>query len=471
MAQYIKQGNLFGRIGSGIGQGLAEQLPKEIERGRLSAGLKELGEQKGLSPFQQFAGLVSAAHEYPQVVQSGAELLKQQQMRDAYKRGRVPGQEYQQQNMQSSPGLQDVNFAQLPGQFPRNGSQQAQQNNQTIPSNQPRQQEALSNPSAASENPLQEKFIPADPWNQGRQEAAINEAFDRGIATTFPEAQAYANSQKDIYERTPAEYRKQLDYKKGVDKEVDERFDQQLATRLQKEGKETFADIPGDLQLKIKKKARNSVATGKMNPEQAAEYYSTKALDLAKDKSIALKIANRDVWDRLLPKKKEETLKSLMHIAKNYADMGAEEDFYNFLKTDNLAGDVLSLSGGAQQGMGLSPGGAAIIQYPRTPKVKSLIKNTKISNKTPSQSTRAFAENLMKEITPQDSFLAVARQMKQQDTNFDEHAFFDYLRENEDQYGSIPRLDREVSNGVSDFFPNWRDIGLFPALGKAVTND
>lgn len=48
-------GNIFGRIGHGIGKGLSEQLPKEIERSRLSAGLKKLGEKKdqqGLSPFQ-----------------------------------------------------------------------------------------------------------------------------------------------------------------------------------------------------------------------------------------------------------------------------------------------------------------------------------------------------------------------------------------------------------------------------------
>lgn len=467
MAQTIKQGNIFGRIGTGIGQGLAQQLPEEMNRGRLSAGLKNLGEQKDLTPFQQFAALSSIPGITPQMIQSGSELLKQQQLREAYKRGRAPGQEYQQPNTQASPSLGNIESNQPIGQM----GNASQQTGQTVPSNQPRQQEALSNPSAANENPLQQKFIPADPWNQGRQEAAINEAFDRGIATTFPEAQAFANSQKEIYEKAPEEYRKQLDYKKGIDKEVDEKFDKQLETRLQKEGKEAFADISGDLQLKIKKKARNSVATGKMNPEQAAEYYSSKALDLAKDTSRALEIANRDVIDRLHPYKKEENLKNLMHLAENYADMGADEEFYNFLKTDTVNDDVLSFNGGKQKGMGLSPGGAAIIQYPRTKKVKSLIKNTKISNRNPSQSTRAFAQDLFKEMTPRDSFLAISRQMKEQDPNFDEYAFFDYLRENKGEYGSIPRLDREVSNGVSDFFPNWRDIGLFPTFGKAVTND
>ena len=453
-------GNILGRIGKGLGRSLAEQVPKEIERGRLASGLKELNEQKNLSPREYFTQALSIPGliDRPQVVQSLAELSKQQQIRDAYKRERKPGDQNQ-----VFPDLQDVKFAQMNGQPQR--SIQNGQSDQTIPSNQSREEEALLNPPASNENPLNEKFIPPSPWNQLRQEYSINEAVDRGIATTFPEAQAYANSQREIYERAPEEYRKQLDYKKAIDQEVDDRFDKQLSTRLQKEGKETFADIPGDLQLNIKKKARNAVSTGKMTPEQAAEYYSKKALDLAKNKSQALKIANRDVIDRILSHKKEETLKNLMHIAKNYADMGSDEDFYNFLTTDKLSED------GTQQGMGLSPGGAAIIQYPRTEKVKSLIQKTKISPKNSAESTRAFAENLFKVMTPEDSFLAIARQMKQQDPNFDEYSFFDYLRENKDQYGTISRLDREVTNGVSDFFPNWRDIGLFPAFGKAVTND
>lgn len=462
MAQYIKQGNIFGRIGTGFAKGIGEQLPKEVEHQRRRSDLQRLGERADqLDPMQAFIEASGTYGATPQFVQSFGELAKQRQIKNAYKRGSQLSD--QNKNHEFSSKLDQSQFGQIPGKV--NRSIQSTQKDQIIPSNQNREQQALSNEPAANENPLSEKFIPVSPWNQGRNEQAINEAFDRGIATNFPEAQAYANNQKEIYEKAPEEFRKQLDYRKGVDREVDDLFDKQLATRLQKEGKETFTDIPGDLQLNIKKKARNSVATGKMTPEQAAEYFTTKALDLAKSKGVALKIANRDLWDRLAPKKKEETLKNLMHIAENYSEMGSDEDFYNFLTTDKVNDN------GRQEGMGLSPGGAAIIQYKRTPKVKDLIQKTKISSKNPSDSTRDFAQNLFKEITPQDSFLAIARQMKQQDPNFDEYAFFDYLRENKGEYGSIPRLDREVSNGVSDFFPNWRDIGLFPAFGKAVTND
>ncbi|MFA7192394.1 MAG: hypothetical protein WC089_03805 [Candidatus Paceibacterota bacterium] len=83
MVQYIKQGDIFGRIGENLGKGLAEQLPKAVERGRLSAALKDIGERKDQTPFQQFTGLASQASEYPQIVQSGSELLRQQGMLNA----------------------------------------------------------------------------------------------------------------------------------------------------------------------------------------------------------------------------------------------------------------------------------------------------------------------------------------------------------------------------------------------------
>lgn len=83
MAQKIQQASIFGRLGTGIGKGLAEQVPKEIERNRLASGLKALGEQKGLSPFQRFAGAVGVAHEYPQVIQSTERLLGQEAQANA----------------------------------------------------------------------------------------------------------------------------------------------------------------------------------------------------------------------------------------------------------------------------------------------------------------------------------------------------------------------------------------------------
>lgn len=81
----VKQGDLFGRLGSGIGHGANDYLSKELERNRISEGLNKLGEQKDLSPFQRFAGLAGIAPDRPQLIQSGSELLKQESQNQAFK--------------------------------------------------------------------------------------------------------------------------------------------------------------------------------------------------------------------------------------------------------------------------------------------------------------------------------------------------------------------------------------------------
>jgi len=477
MAQMIKQGNIFGRIGSGLGKGLAEQLPKEVERSRLASSLRDIGQNKDLNQFERFAALASAPGSTPQIVHSGTELLKQQQIKEAYRRGSGIGTQRNEQGygveQQGSPNIRDIRFGQFPDQ-PR-----SQNSGETIPTYSSTEDKVRANPGAANENPLEEKFIPPNPWNQNMQESAINEAFDRGIATNFDEANGYANQQKKIYEDAPEAYRKQLEYKRGVDQNVDQLFDKQLQTRLQKEGNETYKDATGDFQLKLKKQARNAVATGKMNEEQAAEFYSNKALELAKAKNRVLEIANRDIWDRITPTRKEENLKNLMHLAKTFSDSDSSQELFDLLRTDTSNKEAIGLqdilpigqASSRQNGLGLSAGGAAIIAFRPSKAESNLIKSTSIGAKNPVQQTKSFAEEVLKNLTPKDSFLSIARNMKQKDPNFDENAFFDYLRDNSERYSSDPRLTLEVSRGVSDFFPNWRDIGLFPVWGKAVTNE
>src|SRR6478752_4229054 len=86
MAQYIKQGDIFGRVGTGFAKGLAEQVPKEIERNRLSSGLKAFEqEHQNLNPMQQLARLSAIPGITPQTIQSFSDLARTNNLANAYR--------------------------------------------------------------------------------------------------------------------------------------------------------------------------------------------------------------------------------------------------------------------------------------------------------------------------------------------------------------------------------------------------
>lgn len=461
MVQVINTGgNLGSRLGAAVGSGIASTLPKEVERMRLSQGLKDLGKMENASPFERFAALAGIPGITPQMIESGAELLKQQRMRKAY--GQSQGSQGQsgQMGQQPQPGqdFRDVQFGQTgeSPMVPASQSQAALQPGST-------EQQALTNPPSAFQHPGDEKYQPALPWNQQMQDSAINEAFDTGKAENLNEAMNYANMQRELYEKAPEKERARLNYNREIDQNTEELFRNELEQRLQKKGEKTFEDVPGELQLSLIKKAQNDVATGKMTPKQASEFYSQSALDLVKSFNIAKKNANPDILDMVNPKKKLERMKSLQVTADQFEKLGAGDYYYNFLT--NKGKDEQ----GNNLGMGLSPGMAAMIQYPISQSVEKIISEAKFPTfgyDNIQKETNRIADEVLNNMTPNDSILSIARQLKDRQPSFDETAFFDYIRANPNKWNFNPRLTREVQTGVSDVLPNWGDIFLIPANMK-----
>jgi hypothetical protein len=80
----VSQGSLAGRLGSGLGQGLADQIPKEVDRYRLSQGLKQFEkESANLTPFQQATKLMSIPGIGAEHIYALQPLLQQQKARQA----------------------------------------------------------------------------------------------------------------------------------------------------------------------------------------------------------------------------------------------------------------------------------------------------------------------------------------------------------------------------------------------------
>ena len=475
MAQYIKNANIWGRIGSGVGKGLAEQVPKEIERSRLASGLKAISEKKGLTPFQQFAEFASTPGITPQIIQSGSDLLKNQSIRDAY-RG---------ENQQGSGSANPTQSQQFTKdmQVGRNNlgniERSVVQGDSKPSGNDFREEQARSQP-GASENPLQDKYIPKVSWTPEMRDADISRIMDKNPYLTLPEAANISSDNERRYLESPKEYQKQLDYITNRENQAEDILDKQLSTALQKEGNAIYGDLTGDTLLDLKKAMNNDLAIDPtLTPKQAAEKWRLKARDFVESKNQVRVNANRPLFDRLVPLKKEENLKNLSVAQKRYAEMGKEKEFYNILRAENKEpiysrdekGNNVLVSPGSS-GFGASPGGAALIAYPRSPSLKQLIKETNFENvsfQDISGYSRKLAKDFLEKKTSKDSIQAFARSVKDSKKFFDERAFFDYIRDNQDKLTEDQKL--ELQTGISDLTPNWGDLALFPLTGRSILHE
>ena len=85
MVQIIPQSDFGSSFGQGLGHGLSEQIPTEVNRYRLSQGLKNLGQQdlKSSNPFDLLSKLSSVPGMSPEMIQYALPLLQQQMQRNA----------------------------------------------------------------------------------------------------------------------------------------------------------------------------------------------------------------------------------------------------------------------------------------------------------------------------------------------------------------------------------------------------
>jgi len=291
------RGHISGRIGAGIGRGLADQLPKEIERGRLSEGLSKIGKDKNLSPFEQFAQLSSIPGITPQMIQSGSELLKQQGMRDSYRgRGR---QELPQQGPRASQSIRDTQFQ---GGQPNNQPQRKEQN---LPSDyQTEEAAATATPGIIGGSVARPEAQPVAPWTPDRVREEVGNLLDEYPSMTVPEAQAMAKENEQRYLSQPEAQRKlderQIENRNLAYAEFDRQLEETLHARKKGEGgkDETLSKLPGELQAGLKKQMEKDIRDG-MPHDQAASKWVKKASNQVKAKSELDALANQNWIDKL----------------------------------------------------------------------------------------------------------------------------------------------------------------------------
>lgn len=435
MSYEVKQGNIFGRIGSGIGQGLAEQLPKEIERNRLASGLKQFEQDSAnLTPLQTLARLSSIPGITPQMVQSFGELAKNQAIRGAFnannvKESETPSNVKKPSSKPSKPTSSQPNVN--------------VQNDINVSPNE------YGQPQISPNNPLRDEALPLPPWTPERRKEEIAKLFRDFPYLTLPEAQSMA-ADNEARELAQPEAQRAIDtYYKQKQDEATNKFDEILGTKLQKSKDGVYSDITGEMKNNlIRGMERELRENPKASVNDVANKWTEKALNMAKTKSQLNKLANTFGISDIFNKKSLNN--KLKEYQESFAQANNQEEYFNLLKSD----------------FGMSPQGAASIAYPRNKNLKNYLSSIKpLKQYDPSladPNARKQAIDIEKLITSNDSLLAIARDLREKIPFFDQTAFFEQLGEDKDRIGLTEIQKREIQEGVSDMLPNWADLLILP---------
>jgi len=399
MVQILPEGGtVFGRLGKALGEGLSQTLPKEIERGRLSSGLREQAESKETNPLKRYANLmgVPGVSENPQIADQAMQYMQSQQLKDASRSGQPPG-----------------------GQ----SSNQPQGQSQTIsqPSGQPNQ--AMQPPVQRTEDVVQPpKFdrsasnylVPTTAQDIDRQAADLSD--QTGIL--FPQAQQIVQRQdeKRLQAETAYESRAELGRKE---------LGSHVEQVLQKSGDQVFRDLTGEMLGEYQTLVDNDIANG-MSPRQAAVKRGDEVLKLAKTRQQVSTEGAKSAFGSS-PEKGRDMLRN---ARQQYKDMGRLDLYEKDLRTK----------------VGMTPAFAASLAYPPADH-KEMVTDVKASRKKPLESYEKIGQNLNKN----DSLLAIALAINENGGNG--QAFLQKIAADK-AAGRVQLTERQGSELLDTFRPN-----------------
>ena len=420
MSYEVKPGNIFGRLGTGIGKGIAEQAPKEIERLRLQSGLKDVSQKKDLTPFQQFAELSGVPGVTPQMIESGSKLLRQQGVNQALMQG---------------------------------GQNRAEEFLKAVP--QP-EKKPEGTPTLESRSGLEatlEPYIPKS-LEQIQQRAGELLRQNPALYAQDPDKALAAAQQEDQIAQSQS---LALQNKRNLQQGVQTNIRNTLAKQNQNLGSK---NVPGNLYDSIEDKAINAVLPVEQGGEgltelQAIKKYGKELQDADRDYSALDAIGK---WS-MLSRSPAENQRNIRSIRQGFKDRNDLENF-----ADTLIGDN-----------GITPANAYSLAYP-----VSEIKDLKSSiDRLPTVRERVLQEqnvpiqqiqnvpfqaieDLSKKLGKNGSPLAVAEALSKK--GYSPDAWLDYLDKNRRQLDLTERQVRELGKPRS-FYPSLSDLWLFKIGG------
>lgn len=401
MVQIINDENqsIAGSLGRSFGRGLGDQLPKGIERGMLSQGLKNLGQQDfsqkkpleilghlssipGMTPeltnlaYQQIANQRALANPYPEVDEGNAKPTNVNIEKVITPSGL--GQSATKSNYHS---LQDIDLA----------------NSKILNQPTPEQNDALArvilqrNPSLS--------------WDQ---------ALDRATTQNNGKFTAQSNA-LNTYDTTAQ---------------------QRVSQSLQSKGFGDFSKVPGEIQQAIVDRNRVDVINGNKTPAQAAEAARKTSLDIAK--SADKMAASGSVWKNLFrPGIKNVT--DLKAQGKNFIDNGFVEQA---IDTATSSYDMTPMQAAhvfePVKNKSISKEIESINKF-KTPKINFLGSADKEWDKI-NEKYKESIDRIIQSITPEDNLNSIQYQLR--DKGLDVAQFRDRVQDMVDE-GRIELTERQ----------------------------
>lgn len=411
MVQIIEQpGTLAGRIGRGIGEGLKEQLPKEVERSRLSEGLEKIASDKNLTPLQQLSKLYSL----PGGAEAAGTVLPffERQQRRLGMKARAEGEKP------------------IPGQTPSGSAKPTATGAQAISTEQEpeveQKKELLPSGFAPSSEIARYKKNILQPATVPQIEQLANEYLDLGYTQDPTEARALARNELDT--NRAAQEQKNAALRDDLNK--------RLALSLQGGGIGDFKDVAGEIQNKLLDQGEYFVNELGMTPQEASAKLDSIATELGK---VATQTKATGAISNLLTSTRSK-INSIKDQRKEYAKYGFAEQF------DDLATHYL----------GITPQRYAADFDPlKNKEIDSSLKKypTTFGHKGFQIKTIKPTEmdKIISEIKPSDNILSLEQKLRER--NIDINQFKEQLRDQVDsnKVALTPLQQRQLNKPVSNF--------------------
>lgn len=422
MVQVIEQSDQFGKIGKSFGEGLGSQIPKEMDRYRLSKGLENFEKNSaGKTPFQQAADFYKIPGATAEMGYTLFPLLKQQGQRDEANRManepiNKPGQP------QGQPNISPLQINQ-PAASPKTGEPFAEE---TVAAGMKKGLKSLETSRA--------QLTPFEALSQDQRMQRAAQLSNQNPLTypTPQDALARVNADEDIREKNFREHQ-------NIGNVADVQQDR-LRTGLEKHwGKESTDNIPGTVQTKLLQNIEDDLVdpNNKLSESQLIQKWGNVGKNLAMADANLSKVGLVQRWTD--PKQK---IKDSIDRARNaWKEVGALEEF-----SDNLSADF-----------NLSPDLSARMSFDRRPELQKVMKkwpklnSLKISEGQLEQAQNApikFAQEIAPLLTSEDSLLGLSNSVRQ--LGYDPTPFLHELKRLSDRK-KIPESkfhDREFQKGV-----------------------